>query len=201
MTGRYLSAFVAKLDSSKGMDRSTIRFRLLIAIGELFCGEVQFPSLLPDAMTFKEEQFVFAQTLASVLRILLVALFGLAGIAKLFQQRETRDALSDFGVPAQAVPVGSIALPLWEIATAYGLLARKLRIPSLFSSIMLSCSFIVGIVWNLAKGKRPDCHCFGTLYSDQIGKGAILRNVIIIIMSLYIMSSQVNGTDHETTLA
>ncbi len=39
--------------------------------------------------------------------------------------------------------------------------------------------FIGGISINLARGRKPDCHCFGQLYSKPIGWSTLIRNVVL----------------------
>ena len=57
-----------------------------------------------------------------VARVLLVAVFGVAGVTKLADRAGSKQALVDFGVPASlAAPLG-VLLPLAELAVAAALI-------------------------------------------------------------------------------
>jgi hypothetical protein len=43
-------------------------------------------------------------------------------------------------------------------------------------ALALLLLFIVGIGANLARGRKPDCHCFGQLYSAPAGWKTLVRN-------------------------
>ena len=49
-------------------------------------------------------------------------MFGVAGVAKLADQKGSRSSLTQFGVPAFAVPAAALLLPLAELACAVALL-------------------------------------------------------------------------------
>jgi uncharacterized membrane protein YphA (DoxX/SURF4 family) len=57
-----------------------------------------------------------------IARVLLAAVFGVAGVAKLADQKGSRSSLTQFGVPAFAVPAAALLLPLAELACAVALL-------------------------------------------------------------------------------
>ncbi len=44
---------------------------------------------------------------------------------------------------------------------------------------MLLAFFIVGVCINLGRGRTPDCHCFGQLYSEPIGWRTLVRNGVL----------------------
>src|SRR5206468_12889863 len=43
--------------------------------------------------------------------------------------------------------------------------------------------FIAAIVMNLARGRTPDCHCFGTLHSEPVGWTTVVRNALLAGMA------------------
>jgi uncharacterized membrane protein YphA (DoxX/SURF4 family) len=94
-----------------------------------------------------------------VARVLLALVFVVAGLAKLADRAGSRQALRDFGVPAAlAPPLGSL-LPLAELAVA--LLPTRSAWWGALGALVLLLLFIAGIGANLARGRTPDCHCFG----------------------------------------
>jgi peroxiredoxin len=43
--------------------------------------------------------------------------------------------------------------------------------------------FVVGISYNLARGRTPDCHCFGQLHSAPAGWLTLLRNLVLAALA------------------
>ncbi len=111
-----------------------------------------------------------------ILRLLLAGVFGVAGIAKLLDPAGSEKAFSDFGVPRPlARPLGYL-LPIAEVVIAISLLFVE---TSWFGSIAAACLFLVfigGMLYQMAKGNAPDCHCFGQLHSEPVGLKSVLRN-------------------------
>jgi uncharacterized membrane protein YphA (DoxX/SURF4 family) len=110
-------------------------------------------------------------------RLVMAATFAVAGAAKLADRRGARRAVGDFGVPQfVAGPVGT-ALPLAELAIAIGLLPDASARWSALAALGLLAAFSTLMITNLARGRRPDCHCFGQVRSAPIGPWALARNV------------------------
>jgi methylamine dehydrogenase accessory protein MauD len=51
----------------------------------------------------------------------------------------------------------------------------------------LLLAFIIGISINLARGEKPDCHCFGQLHSEPIGWQTIARNAVLAGIAGFIL--------------
>jgi thiol-disulfide isomerase/thioredoxin len=47
--------------------------------------------------------------------------------------------------------------------------------------------FIAGMIYQLASGKAADCHCFGQLHSEPVGKKSLLRNVLFSALALFLV--------------
>jgi methylamine dehydrogenase accessory protein MauD len=114
-----------------------------------------------------------------VARLVLVAVFGVAGLAKLVDRTGSRQALIDFGVPASlASPLG-LLLPVTELAVAIGLLPTASAWWGALGALSLLLLFLVGIGANLARGRTPNCHCFGQLRSEPVGRPTLIRNILL----------------------
>src|SRR5215831_1017894 len=112
-------------------------------------------------------------------RLLLAAVFLVAGIAKLADLAGSRQALRDFGVPARlAMPFG-LLLPLAELAVAVALLLPATAWWGALGALALLLLFVVGIAFNLARGRHPECHCFGQLHSAPAGWPTLIRNLVL----------------------
>jgi len=112
-----------------------------------------------------------------IARVLLAAVFLLAGLAKAADRAGSRRAIMDWGVPeVLAAPLG-VLLPAAELAVAVALMAGASSWWGAQGALSLLLLFAAGIGVNLARGRHPDCHCFGQLHSAPAGWPALLRNV------------------------
>ncbi len=111
--------------------------------------------------------------------MLLALVFAVAGAAKLSDRQGSRQAIVDFGVPsAIAAPLG-LVLPLAELAVAATLLPASTAWWGALGALALLSMFIVGISINLARGRTPECHCFGQLHSAPAGWKMLARNGVL----------------------
>lgn len=121
-----------------------------------------------------------------IARLALAVVFLVAAFAKLVDRAGTRQAVGDFGVPRRlARPIAS-ALPFVEIAVAVALVPPAAARWGAVSAIALLGLFVVAIVVNLARGRRPDCRCFGQLQSTPIGSKTILRNLGLAAVASFV---------------
>jgi hypothetical protein len=111
-------------------------------------------------------------------RTALSMVFGVAGIAKLREQPEFRIAVSGFGVPDRLAGLVTAILPPAELAIAI-LLLTPLALPAAVAALALLAAFTIAIVTNLARGRAPECRCFGQVKSAPIGAAAVVRNVTL----------------------
>ena len=110
------------------------------------------------------------------IRIALAAVFAVAGAAKLLDQPGSRRSLAEFGVPAPALPIAAILLPLLELATAVALIPPGSARWGALAALLLLLAFIGGIANAMRRGRAPDCHCFGQLHSEAAGSRTLARN-------------------------
>ena len=54
-------------------------------------------------------------------------------------------------------------------------------------SLLLLCVFIFVIGLNLQRGRAPDCHCFGQLYSRPLGWTTLLRNLGFATLAAFLL--------------
>jgi thiol-disulfide isomerase/thioredoxin/uncharacterized membrane protein YphA (DoxX/SURF4 family) len=126
-------------------------------------------------------------------RLLLAAVFVVAGVAKLADREGSRRAVADFGVPAAlAAPLG-ILLPLAELAVAAALLPTATSFWGAVGALVLLLLFVAGIGANLARGRRPDCHCFGQLHSSPAGWSTLARNGALAAIAALVVWQGLEG--------
>ena len=122
-----------------------------------------------------------------IARVMLAVVFLVAGVAKLADLKGSRQALIDFGVPAPLAAPGGLILPLAELAVAVALIPVTSAWWGAIAALALVLLFILGIAYNLARGRTPDCHCFGQLYSKPIGRSSLIRNVFLAAVAGFVV--------------
>ena len=113
-----------------------------------------------------------------LLRIGLAAIFALAGIAKFLDLKGSEKAFKEFGVPAAIARPSSIALSIFEIVIAALFLSTATSWYAAVGALFLLILFIGQMIYQMAKGNAPDCHCFGQLHSEPVSKKSLVRNII-----------------------
>jgi peroxiredoxin/uncharacterized membrane protein YphA (DoxX/SURF4 family) len=114
-----------------------------------------------------------------IARLLVAAVFLLAGAAKLADRAGSRRAVIDFGVPVVlASPLG-LLLPLAELAVAAALVSKATAWWGALGALALLGAFVAAIAMNLSRGRKPDCRCFGQLHSSPAGWQTLTRNVAL----------------------
>lgn len=122
-----------------------------------------------------------------LIRLLLVAVFGVAAIAKLFDPTGSEKAFGDFGLPKFIAKPMVYLLPALELAIAGMLLFVS---TSWFGAVGASSLFVIftlGMLYQMAKGNAPDCHCFGQIHSEPVGVTSVLRNAVFLILAAFIV--------------
>jgi peroxiredoxin len=120
-------------------------------------------------------------------RLMLAAVFGVAGVAKLADRAGSRQAVIEFGVPPWlAGPIG-LALPCIELLVA----AALLLVPSAWwgsvGALALLLLFSAGIALNLARGRRPTCRCFGQIGAGPVGRSTLVRNALFAAVAGFVV--------------
>src|SRR5918998_1880730 len=126
-------------------------------------------------------------------RLLLAAVFGVAGVAKLADRAGSRRAATDFGVPAALAPALGILLPLAELALAVALILVSSAWWGAVGALALLLLFVVGIAANLVRGRKPECRCFGQLHSGPAGPKTLVRNGVLAAVAGFVVWEGYNG--------
>ncbi|MCE5289513.1 MAG: redoxin domain-containing protein [Nocardiaceae bacterium] len=112
-------------------------------------------------------------------RLLLAVVFAVAGSAKLVNPEAVATAVREFGVPRTLVRPVARALPVIELALAVSLVLAATALWAGIASLVLLGLFTSAMAISLARGRRPDCRCFGQVHSSPIGATSIVRNVFL----------------------
>ncbi len=123
-----------------------------------------------------------------IIRLLLFAVFALAGIGKLLDLKGSEKALKAFGTPEEFAKTFAVALPFAEIVFAVCFLFTETSWLGAIGALILLLSFIGGMIWQLSQGKAPDCHCFGQIHSEPVGKKSLIRNIGFAVLALSLVA-------------
>src|SRR2546425_12138740 len=120
-------------------------------------------------------------------RLLVAMVFVVAGLAKLVDRAGSRQALIDFGVPARLVTPLVVLLPLAELVVAVALIPTASAWWGAVGALAVLVLFVTAIGYNLARGRTPDCHCFGQLHSAPVGWSTLVRNLILAAVAGFVV--------------
>ncbi|MFN2501266.1 MAG: MauE/DoxX family redox-associated membrane protein [Pyrinomonadaceae bacterium] len=123
-----------------------------------------------------------------MIRLALATVFGVAGLAKLFDPAGSEKAFNDFGVPGPLVRLMVYLLPAAELLIAGLLLFVQTSWYGAVGAAALFAAFTAGMLYQMAKGNTPDCHCFGQIHSEPIGVSSVLRNIALLILAAILVS-------------
>jgi thiol-disulfide isomerase/thioredoxin/uncharacterized membrane protein YphA (DoxX/SURF4 family) len=126
-------------------------------------------------------------------RLVLAAVFLVAGFGKLFDLKGSRQAMRDFGLPANLAAPFGLLLPLAEITVGLALLPVAAAWYGAVGALTLLLLFVAGIGYNVARGRTPDCHCFGQLHSEPAGWSTLARNGLLALIAAFVV---VQGPEH-----
>ena len=128
-----------------------------------------------------------------LIRLLLAVVLGVTGLAKLFDRAGSHRSLREFGVPGPLARPLAILLPLGELACAVALALTSGAWWGAVGALVLLSVFIVAIAVNLARGRTPDCHCFGKLHSEPVGWTTVARNAVLAGLAAFVVAQGQQG--------
>ncbi|MCC6792255.1 MAG: redoxin domain-containing protein [Thermomicrobiales bacterium] len=132
-----------------------------------------------------------------IARLILAAVFAVAGFAKLLDRNGSREGLEGFGVPPSLAKPGAILLPIVEIAVAVLLLPVGTAWYGGLAALLLLLAFVGGIAYNMSKGRAPDCHCFGQLHSEPAGWSTLIRNAVLSAVAIFLLIPGPGDSGHS----
>ena len=134
-----------------------------------------------------------------IARLGVIVLFAAAGLSKLWQRAEFRDAVAAYDLlPRQMVAPAALTLAATEVAAAILLLLPAGRLAGAILLGGLLLLFTTAIVINLVRGRTDiDCGCwmFGAGQSDSrngIGGATVARNAVLAVL-VFVASISAEG--------
>jgi len=128
-----------------------------------------------------------------IVRLVLAAVFALAGVAKLGDAKGSREAVIGFGVPKGLAAMVAAVLPVLEIGTAVLLIPVATAAGGGVLAGVLLVAFIGGITAAISRGEAPDCHCFGQVHSEPAGPKTLARNGVLLAGAGFVAIGGWNG--------
>lgn len=119
-----------------------------------------------------------------IIRLILFGVFAVAGVSKLLDPEGAKKAMREFGTPDEFASFFAVALPFAEIVFAVCFLFPTMSWVGAIGALVLLASFIGGMIWQISQGRAPDCHCFGQIHSEPVGKKSLVRNVIFALLAI-----------------
>ncbi len=123
------------------------------------------------------------ETILLAARLFLAAVFLLAGVSKLRDRKGSSKAFNDFGLPQVLARPLSLLLSTAEVLVAIALVPVALAWYAACGALALLVLFVGAIGVNLARGRRPDCRCFGQLHSAPVGWKTLARNGVLTALA------------------
>lgn len=112
-----------------------------------------------------------------VARLLLAAVFAVAGVGKLLHAGETETTLGKFGLAEGLRRPVAVALPLAELAIAAALLPATTAPWAAVAAFLLLATFTVAVARVLRAEEEIDCNCFGSLGPSRVSGRTLARNI------------------------
>ena len=129
------------------------------------------------------------ELVALIARVALAATFTISAVAKIRDTDGARQAVRDFGVPSGVAPLVATSLAPLELASALLLLTTDVGVTAGgLLALGLLTAFTVGIVTNLLRGKRVDCHCFGAMSTKPLSWWSVVRNGVLMALAVVVLA-------------
>ena len=119
-----------------------------------------------------------------VLRLVASIALGLvmcaAGATKVRMGRAWVEQGRAMGAPAVALPI----VPWVEIVIGALLIAQIATAAVSIVALLVLQAFTLLIVFNLGRGRRPVCACFGSWSAKPLGWSHVVRNVVFMLVAV-----------------
>jgi len=122
-----------------------------------------------------------------ILRLVLGGIFILAGVPKILHPAAFAEALYNYQIlPNIFVNIVAIVMPWVEVVVGGLLVAGVWMEGAILIYNFLVIAFSCALAFNLSRGLDINCGCFSPTGGDVINMGTILRDVLILCLSLYL---------------
>jgi len=120
------------------------------------------------------------QWIPVVASVVVGAVFLVAGGSKVAAGPQWPVQARGLGAPTVLIPI----VPWVEIAIGALLVVQFGRRPAAVAALVVLAAFTALITWQLARGRRPPCACFGAWSAKPLGVGHLARNGALIALGI-----------------
>lgn len=156
---------------------------------------------IPDRKMKTENKFVLLYKNSYIilfLRLFVGGVFIYASIDKIAHPAQFAHAIENYRIlPHFIVNILAIILPWIELVSGLLLVSGVWRGASALVISGLLTMFIIAIMAGLARGLDITCGCFTTTGGEKLGLSLILRDVILLLITIHILissNSHINQT-------
>ncbi len=136
----------------------------------------------------------------SLSAIILSGVFFLSGISKILYWGDTTIAVRNLVFDKEMALVISVVIVVLELSLSVLLLRPKFwRLCGIISVSML-IAFTVVVFWGKSQGLITQCPCFGKLFGAKIGGALIVRNSILLLCGISLLTQKVFFQDSDSTI-
>ncbi|HEU0303946.1 MAG TPA: MauE/DoxX family redox-associated membrane protein, partial [Gaiellaceae bacterium] len=136
---------------------------------------------------------------ALIASIVLASVFVVAALAKLADLSGTREAVVAFAAPDWSAGALALILPITELTVAGLLLWPETAVYGATGALALLGIFSIAIAMSLARGRAPNCHCFGQLHSAPASWTTLARNAVLAGVAVVSLVGNLAGDQTSTT--
>jgi uncharacterized membrane protein YphA (DoxX/SURF4 family) len=120
-------------------------------------------------------------------RLFVGGVFVVSGIAKWVDKPGTEASMSRY----RFLPVGSGKLianvfPVLELLVGLQLVFGLLTTAAALAAVVLFAVFTGLVVYDLSRGENAACHCFGRLSDERLTPIAVVRNLVLMALSVLV---------------
>jgi uncharacterized membrane protein YphA (DoxX/SURF4 family) len=134
-----------------------------------------------------------------VARLVLAALFAVAGAAKLADRDDARRTLRGFEVPDALVAPLALLVPAAELATAAALIASPTVVAGALGALVLLAVFSGAVAVAVGRGREVECGCFGRLYAAMVSRRTLARNAALAAVAGFVLARALSAPATSAT--
>lgn len=121
-------------------------------------------------------------------RLVLAVVLLAAAIPKLRDRAGLTQAARELGLPHALGDLTGRLLAPAEVIVASALLVGATAWLGSLAAFGLLFAFTGLLVWNLARGRHPHCHCFGELSEAPVSWWSVVRNAVLLLIAAVAIS-------------
>jgi hypothetical protein len=127
-------------------------------------------------------------------RVVLAAVFAVAGVTKLIDRPAFQSSVYQLGLPVPLATWTARLLPILELAIALALLPSVSVEAGAVAAVCLLLVVSAVRIAQLIRGDETDCHCFGRLRAFGTGYWLIARNAVLATIGLFLAVMAITRT-------